>query len=304
MDRLVAMTTFIRVVETGSFSAAARQLRVGQPAVSKTIASLEQRIGARLLLRSPRGLGLTEAGQNCFEYAKLAIAEADEAELAPRGAGAGLSGRLRVSAAVTFARLHIVPHLASFLAQHPQLNVELILDDRNVDLVGEGIDVALRMGRLGDSALAARRIGKAKRLVLGTPGYFANAGVPATPGDLGAHQSVIYEQKGGGDHWVFRQGEREMPINLTGRIRSTAAEAVREAVFAGLGLTVASDWMFAPELKDGRVRAVLEDWTLPPIDLWAVFATGRQVSAKARAFATFVEAQVRKDYPTDGVDAP
>ena len=299
MDRLAAMETFARIVETGSFSAAARQLRVGQPAVSKTIAGLEERVGARLLLRSPRGLVLTEAGQNFFEHAKRAIAEADEAELAARGAGAGLLGRLRISAAVTFARLHLVPHLPSFLAQHPQLNVELILDDRNVDLIEEGIDVALRMGALVDSELAARRIGRSRRLVLGTPGYFAKAGEPATPVDLVAHQCVVYEQKGGGDDWLFRQGMREVPVNLSGRVRTTAAEAVREGVFAGIGLTVASDWMFAPELKDGRVRTVLDDWTLPPIDLWAVFATDRRASVKARTFAAFAEMQMRKDYPAE-----
>ena len=148
MDRLAAMQTFIKVIETGSFSAAARQLRVGQPAVSKTVAQLEERLGLSLLLRSSRSFSATEAGQIFYEHAKLAIAQVDEAELAARGAGAGLTGRLRVSAGVTFARLEIVPKLGAFLAQHPELEIELILDDRNVDLVGEGIDVALRMGAL------------------------------------------------------------------------------------------------------------------------------------------------------------
>src|SRR5580704_12306356 len=136
MDRLAAMHVFVKVVETGSFSAAARQLRVGQPAVSKTVAQLEERLGLPLLLRSSRSLSPTEAGQTFYEHAKLAISQADEAELAARGAGAGLSGRLRVSAAVTFARLMIVPRLGTFLKQHPQLEIELVLNDRNVDLVG------------------------------------------------------------------------------------------------------------------------------------------------------------------------
>src|ERR1051326_7699024 len=187
MDRLAAMQTYVKVVETGSFSAAARQLRIGQPAVSKTVAMLEERLGISLILRTSRNFATTEAGQIFYERAKLAIAEVDEAELSARGAGMGLVGRLRVSAAVTFTRLKIVPKLNRFLAQHPGLEIELILDDRNVDLVGEGIDVALRMGKLRDSASMARRIGLTRRRVVATPAYFARAGVPLDPRDLERH---------------------------------------------------------------------------------------------------------------------
>ena len=150
MDRLAAMEAFVRVVETGSFSAAARALNVGQPAVSKTIAQLEGRLGVRLLMRSTRGLSPTEAGQSFYDRARRAIEEADEAELVARGAGAGLTGRLRVCAAVTFARLHVVPRLPKFLAAHPGLTMDVVLDDRAVDLVEEGVDLGLRMGVLED----------------------------------------------------------------------------------------------------------------------------------------------------------
>src|ERR1700761_690443 len=146
MNRFAAMEAYVRVMETGSFSSAARQLQVGQPAVSKLIAQLEERLGVRLLLRSTHGLTPTEAGQGFYERAKRALDEADEADLAARGAAATLSGRLRISAAVTFARLHVVPRLPQFLASHPELEVEVVLDDRNIDLVDEGIDIALRMG--------------------------------------------------------------------------------------------------------------------------------------------------------------
>jgi DNA-binding transcriptional LysR family regulator len=292
VDRLATMEACLRVIDTGSFSGAARQLRIGQPSVSKAIAQLEERLGVRLLLRSTHGLTATEAGQNFYEHARRAVAEAEEAEFAARGAGTALSGRLRICAAVTFARLHIVPHLASFLAAHPALDIEVILDDRKVDLIEAGIDIALRMGELTDSALTARKIRRGRRLVLGTPSYFAKAGEPRTPAELIAHQAVIYDQRGGGTAWKFRQGTAEAAVTLRGRVRMTAAEGVREAVFADLGLTIASEWMFAPELATGRVRAVLPDWTLPPIDLWAVFPTGRQASAKARAFAGFIEARL------------
>jgi len=292
MNRLSAMEAFVRVVETGSFSGAARLLRIGQPAVSKAIAQIEERLGVRLLLRTTHGLSPTESGQNFYEHAKRAIEEAEEADLAARGAGAALSGRLRVCAAVTFARLHVMPHLPAFLDQHPALDVDVMLDDRNVDLVEAGVDVALRMGSLTDSSLTARKIGQSRRLVLGTPSYFAKRGEPRSPTDLVSHQAVIYDQRGGGAAWTFRQGSAEAAVTLKGRVRVSAAEGVREAVFSDLGLTVSSEWMFAPELCSGAVRAVLEDWALPAIDLWVVFPTGRQASAKARAFATFIESRL------------
>ncbi|MBN8898345.1 MAG: LysR family transcriptional regulator, partial [Rhodospirillales bacterium] len=176
MDRYQSMVTFVRVVETGSFSAAARQLNVGQPACSKTIAQLENRLQVSLLIRSTHKLAPTEAGQRFYERASAAIREADEAELAARGAGAGLSGCLRISAATTFARLHIVPKLPRFLALHPELEVDVVLDDRIIDLVAEGIDISLRMGNLPDSAAVARKVATGGRSVLATPAYLARAG--------------------------------------------------------------------------------------------------------------------------------
>lgn len=292
MNRLAAMEALVRVIETGSFSGAARQLHVGQPAISKSIAQLEERLGVRLLLRSTHGLTPTEAGQHFYEHARRSIEEADEADSAARGAGVTLSGRLRICAAVTFARLHIVPYLGQFLAEHPLLDVEVVLDDRNVDLIEAGIDVALRMGDLVDSGLTARKIAQGRRLVLGTPAYFERAGEPLTPADLVSHQAIVYDQRGGGAVWTFQQGTANTAVTLRGRLRITAAEGIREAVLAGLGLTVSSEWMFVPELRAGTVMTVLQDWTLPPIDLWAVFPTGRQASAKARAFVAFVESRM------------
>jgi DNA-binding transcriptional LysR family regulator len=287
MDRLASMETFIRVVETGSFSGAARQLRVGQPAVSKMIAQLESYLGVKLLTRSTRGLTPTEAGLGYLERARRAIEEADEAELAARGAGTGLKGRLRICAAVTFARIHLIPLLPQFLAQHPDLDLEIVLDDRQIDLVQEGIDVALRMGKLVDSTLTARRVARCKRLVLGTPGYFDRVGTPASPADLSKHQTVIYLQEG--SVWSFQRDGSEAAVKVRSRLKVTAAEGVRAAVLAHVGLAIASEWMFTPELRSGAVHAVLAEWSLPPHDLWAVFPTGRSATAKARAFVDFFE---------------
>ncbi|SOE99494.1 transcriptional regulator, LysR family [Burkholderia sp. OK233] len=290
MDRMVAMETFITVVDAGSFSAAARRLKLGQPAVSKTVAQLEERLGARLLLRSTRGLAPTDAGQRFYDHALRAIDETERAEQAVRESSDGLSGRLRVGAAVTFARLHVLPALKSFLDQHPNLSIDIVLDDRSVDLLEEGVDVALRMGALDDSNMTARRIATGRRVVVGTPSYFAEAGLPQTPGDLNRHQAVVYSVRGGGESWMFSRSDgSDSKVTLSGRISVNAAEGMRTAVLAHMGLAVASEWMFAPELANGTVHAVLTDWMLPPIDLWAVFPSGRMATTKARAFVMFVE---------------
>jgi DNA-binding transcriptional LysR family regulator len=269
---------------------------VGQPAVSKTIAQLEDRLQVRLLVRSTHALTPTDAGLRFYERARLAIAEVDEAELEARGAGAGLTGRLRFSAATTFARLMIVPRLPEFLARHPSLDIDVILDDRIIDVVSEGIDIALRMGTLADSSAVARKIASGGRSVVATPAYLAHAGTPKVPADLAHHHALIYSVLS--DNWTFRRGETETSVTVRGRLRLSAAEGIRAAVLADMGLAVASDWMFAPELASGVVTRILPDWTLSPIDLWAIFPTGRLASAKARAFADFVEAILKSKEAT------
>lgn len=200
-----------------------------------------------------------------------------------------MTGRLRVSAAVTFARLHVIPRLPAFLAAHPGLTVDIVLDDRIIDLVEEGVDVALRMGALEDSSsLTARKIASARHHVVGTQAYFARRGVPAAPAELAAHDVVIYTRQG--DTWQFQQGSTDLSVSVSGLLRVNAAEGVRAAVLADMGLAIGSTWMFGPELVSGDVRAVLTDWSLPLLDVWAVYPMGRMPTAKARAFATFAEA--------------
>jgi DNA-binding transcriptional LysR family regulator len=281
------MLTFVRVVETGSFSAAARVLKVGQPAVSKVIAQLEQRLNVRLLVRSTHGLRPTEAGQRFFDRARVAVEDADEAERAARDESQGLSGRLRVSAATTFARLHIVPHLPAFLAAHPDIEVDIVLDDRMIDLMTQGIDLSLRMGNLADSSLVAQKLATGRRSVVATPAYLQRAGEPTRPEELATHEAVVYSQLP--DAWVFERAGEEVPVVMRGRARFSAAEGIRAAVLADMGLAVTSDWMFADKLIDGSVRRLLPEWHLPSIDLWVVYPSGRMASAKARAFTSFVQ---------------
>ena len=294
MDRLAVMETFVRVLETRSFSAAARHLNVGQSAVSKSIAQLEDRLGVRLLMRSTHGLTPTEAGQTYYERARRAIEEVEEADFAARDADARLTGRLRVSAGATFARLYLVPRLAAFMAAHPKLSIEFVLDDRPIDLIEEGVDIGLRFGPLSDSSMTGRKVATTQRLVLGTPDYFDRAGVPTAPAELIGHEVVIYTRdRGGGSTWIFRKGDSETSVTLSGRLRLNSSEGVRAAVLNGLGLAIVSQWMFGPELGRGAIRAVLAEWTLPEIELWVVFPTGRMANAKARAFAEFVQNEIK-----------
>jgi DNA-binding transcriptional LysR family regulator len=186
-----------------------------------------------------------------------------------------------------------MPRIPEFLARHPELEMEILLDDRNIDLVQEGIDVALRMGRLADSTLTARRIASGRQVVLGSSTYFARVGEPVAPGDLIAYEAVIYAQKGGGADWTFQCEGAEIAVTLKGRLRVSAAEGVRAAILANAGIAITSEWMFAPEIADGTVRVVLQDWQLPRIDLWAVFPAGRTATTKARTFTQFVEEVMR-----------
>lgn len=294
MDRLREMELFVRVVETGSFSAAARDLKLGQPGISKTIAALEERLGVRLLVRSTRQLSPTEAGTAFYERALRAVAEANEADAAAQGAGGGLEGRLRICSPVTFARLHLVPKLGAFLDAHPKLRLELVMDDRLIDLVAENIDAAFRLGALTDSSLRARKLAQAERLVVATPSYLARRGAPSNPTDLLEHDGIIYGQSSGGQEWVFRRGTSEISIRLRTRLTLSAAEGVREAVLAGQGFAITSRWMFAPELASGLVTPILKDWTLPAMELWVIYPSGRLTSTKARAFVKWFEAIINE----------
>jgi DNA-binding transcriptional LysR family regulator len=294
MDRLAVMATFVRVMETGSFTAAARLQNMSQPSVSKSVAQLEEALGVRLLMRSTRGLAPTEAGRNFCERARQVIEQAEEAVQVARGAGAGLQGRLRVSVGTTLAKLYLMPLLPVFLAKHPDLSIDLVLEDRAIDLIEEGIDIGLCLSPLRDSSLTARKVGSSKRMVLGAPAYFEGAGVPMTPDQLGGHTAVVYTQDGdGSETWNFRQGQIHMSVSVSGRLRVNAGEGLRAAVLGGMGVAIASQWMFASELARGTVCAVLTDWTLPQSDLWAVFPTGRMPNAKTRAFAKFAERALR-----------
>jgi DNA-binding transcriptional LysR family regulator len=301
VDRLAAMETFVRVVEAGSFSRAAQQLNLGQSAVSKTVAQLEERLGVRLLQRSTRSLSVTEAGKLFYERALHTIQEANDAEAEARGTAGRLSGKLRVSASVCFARIHILPKLPAFLAMHPEMDLEIVLDDRIIDVAKEGVDVALRTGAISDLSLTTKKIARSRTLVMASTTYLDAHGAPGSPADLAEHE-WIGRPKDGARHTVaFRQGTSETTIHLRPHLRVSSTEGLREAVLAGVGVAIISEWLFTPELVSGAVRSVLGDWSLPELQLSAVYA-GRRPSARASAFVAFVEASMRAQAKTNGAE--
>ncbi len=299
MDRFQAMEVFVRVVDAGSFSAAARDLGVGQPSISKLIAQLENRLQVRLLVRSTRQLTATDAGRVYYEHARRSIDEAMQAETMAKDSAGALEGRLRIASPVTFARLHVAPRLGAFMDAHPRLRLEFFMDDSNVDLIEENIDVALRVGPQSDSALTARKIASTDAVVLAAPAYVKRYGLPETPADLLSHQAIVNSQRAGAAEWRFRRGTALTSVNVPSRLAFSAAEGVREAVLAGLGLALASRWMFAPELLDGRVVSLLNDWSSPPTELWAIFPSGRLPSARARSFTNWFTAAFNAADPAD-----
>lgn len=294
MDLISAMRSFVRVYETGSFSVAAKYLHLGQPSVSKTIAQLEETLATKLFLRSTRGLTPTDSGQTFYEHAVRTLDEAELALKAVRGEPAALTGRLRVSGTITFMRQHIIPQLPGFLEQHPGLEIDLLLDDGNVGLIEEGAEVALRMGKLPSSNLTARRIGQCRRIVVATPDYFRRRGTPLQPEDLIDHPAIVFSRGEGGEEVGFARDGNTRDIVLKPRLRISALEGVRAAVLSGLGVAVASEWIFTDELESGQVCEALTDWEMPRLDLWAVLPGGRHAGPKARAFIAFVEEQLAK----------
>lgn len=293
MDLINVMRSFVRVYETRSFSAAAKDLTLSQPSVSKAVAQLEQELGIQLFLRSTRGLTPTDAGQTFYEHATRTLDEADRAVKAVKGENAPLTGRLRVSGTITFMSQHIIPRLPLFMAQHPRLAIDMLLDDGNIGLVEEGAEVALRMGKLASSNLTARKIGQCRRIVIAAPGYLEKRGWPKTPSDLVEHAAIVLSRGEGGDHVTFSKGRLSSEVMLQPRLRVSALEGLRSAVLAGMGVAVASEWIVQDELDSGQVVEVLPDWSMPNLDLWMVLPNGaRHASAKVRAFIAFVEEQL------------
>ena len=295
MDRLDAIRLFVRAVESGSFAAAARAAGIGQPAVSKQIAALEQRLGAQLLRRTSRSMALTEAGQTYYESAVRLIGDFEAAESLIGRGQAQPSGLVRVSVAPVFGRLCVVPRLAAFLALYPDISIELSSSERNVNLIEEGFDLGIRIGELADSSMRVRKLATAPLVTVATPAYLASHGIPATPGDLERHVCVVFLHHGELWPWVFA-GESGPILHLPkGNFRTADAEQILAAALAGLGLAHAPGYLFAAEIASGALRVVLHDDEPAPLPINVVHAAGRRLPTKVRVLVDFLAQTLPQD---------
>jgi DNA-binding transcriptional LysR family regulator len=286
-DRLRELTAFVRAAETGSFSRVAREFRVSQPSVSRMVASLEARLGVKLLLRTTRRVTLTDAGEAFLERARRILGDLDDAESAARGVDS-LQGTLRVAMSGAFGTREVIPHLPAFLAQHPRLRLDLIISDRTDDLVAEGVDMALRLGHLPDSAFGARLLGSAPRLIVAAPAYLAERGAPKTPADLASHDCIVGPGLSGRSGWSFKRGGAETSVAVEGRVHVATADGVIACAKAGLGIAVASRWMCRAELEAGELVPLVPDYQLDAVEIHAVYPAGRRPSIKVRTFADYL----------------
>ena len=288
MDRLDAMHLFVRVVERGSFSAVAREAGVGQSAVSKQIATLEAHLGAQLLRRTSRSMTLTDAGQVFYESALRVVDEFDAAESLVGHGQSAPSGLVRVTVAPVFGRLYIVPRLPEFFARYPDISIELTGSGRSINLIEEGVDLAIRNGELADSNMIVRRIAMAPFATVATPAYLAVRGEPRTPSDLDAHACLIFAPLHEPLPWEFQDGSKSVLHHPRSNFRTADAEQIRAAVLADLGLAHAPVWAFAPEIASGTLRVVLADYAPGPLAISAVHPAGRRLPTKVRVFIDFL----------------
>lgn len=292
MDRLSAMNMFVRVVETGSFSAVAKEISSTQPTVSKNIAELESWLGAKLLNRSTRSLRLTETGADYYERCVAILQDVEEAEQTVGQLQTQPKGLVRVSAMVAFGRLHIVPRLTSFFDAYPDIRVDVRLNDRVVDLVEEGIDVAFRMGVLPDSNLIARKLCASPFVTVGTPDYFKKNGIPGHPSELRDHNYLSYSE-GRPNETTYKEDGHPFHVRTEGNFLSNNTEAMRTALLSGLGVTRAPKWLVGDSLASGELIEVLQEFRPDPLDIFAVFPPGRHQPSRVRSFIDYFSEEFR-----------
>lgn len=284
MDKLLWMRCFVRAVETGSFSAVARELGIGQPKVSRHVAALEKSLGARLLHRSTRHMVATTEGQRYYTQARHALDIIALAEAEAHGE-AHPHGLLRIACPESMGAELLIPALPVFLQRYPHVDVEFRLGDAYIDLVAEGIDIAVRGGTLRDSALRARRIGTSERVCVASPAYLKQRGVPLQPGDLAAHDCIVYTLLAAGtDSWPFRDGD----VKVSGRVRLNSLDGIRRAVLHDLGIAYLPAWMVARELRSGQLTAVLTGHAAPRAPVNILYSASRRLPQRASVFIEFM----------------
>ena len=291
MNRLEEMTMFVRVAEAGSFSAAARRAGISKSLLSRRVAALEDRLAARLLNRTTRRLALTETGAAFFERCQRILAEVEEAEALAAQLDAEPRGRLRLAGPMSFGFQHLAPAVAAFMAAHPDLTVELDLNDRFVDLASEGHDMAVRIGRLAESSLIARRLAPCRLVVVASPDYLARRGTPETAAGLAGHDCLVYSNRSIADEWRLTGVNERIAARLNPRLYANNGDALLAAAEAGLGLAVLPSFLAGPAVARGSLSLVLCNHPVEEQTIQAVYLPNRHLSAKVRRMVDFLAAR-------------
>lgn len=293
MDRLLGVKLFVRVVDLGSFSKAAAEMGVGQPSATKLVAQLEKQLGSRLLHRSTRGVSPTEIGRLYYDKCKLITHHVEEAETVAALLQSQVQGGLRISTSVAFGRRVLVPLVMRFMRENPRLQIDLVFEDRYVNLVEQGIDVAIRMGRLADSTLGARYLGLNPWVLVASPDYLAQRGMPAEPADLARHDALIYSTAQGDARWHLGNGSgAALTVPVAGPLRSNNLSALLAAARGGMGVAALPTYVAHGSLAGGAVVPLLPGWTLPPQEIHAVYPSPRMVPAKVVSFIEWLQQQM------------
>jgi len=293
MDRLLGVKLFVRVVDLGSFSKAAAEMGVGQPSATKLVAQLEKQLGSRLLHRSTRGVSPTEIGRLYYDKCKLITHHVEEAETVAALLQSQVQGGLRISTSVAFGRRVLVPLVMRFMRENPRLQIELVFEDRYVNLVEQGIDVAIRMGRLADSTLGARYLGLNPWVLVASGDYLAQRGTPAEPADLARHDALVYSTAQGDARWHLGNGSgAALTVPVAGPLRSNNLSALLAAARGGMGIAALPTYVAHGSLAGGTVMSLLPGWTLPPQEIHAVYPSPRMVPAKVVSFIEWLQRQM------------
>lgn len=295
LENLTDIAVFVRVVERGSFTLAADDLSLSRAVVSKYVSRLEERLGARLMHRTTRRLSLTEAGAALFEASRGALERIEEAEAAVAQYQAAPKGRLRVSAPMSFGILFLGAAVAEFSRAQPGVTIDLRLDDRFVNLVEEGMDVAVRIGVLTDSSLVARRIARAQSVACASPAYLDERGEPERPGDLAGHDCLLYSYLSTANVWRFQGSDgREIPVAVNGTLRANNGILLSDAAAAGRGIVMGPSFYVAARIRSGELRRILKAYRLPELGVHAVYPQRDFVPPKVRAFVDFLVERFRR----------
>ena len=291
-DKLLALRLFVRVARTGSFSAAARELDLSQPSVSRIIAALEEDVGGALVTRTTRAVTLTDVGNDYLVSVEAILASLEEADHAARGSRE-LRGSLRVAMPASFGVREIIPVLPGFLSRHPLLNVSLLMSDQRQDTIKEGVDVALRLGELADSSATARLIGRTQRLVAASPTYLKARGMPETPADLAAHAAIVGPAGTSAGTWSFQKDGHSVSVRINSSLTVSFNEAAVAAAVAGIGVVTTALWGCRAELASGALIQLLPDWKMGEVEVHGMFTPGRLPKPSARALVEYLIAELR-----------